>query len=97
VANGTISATEGVGGPTAAAANKIADHVRRRTQVNVESSSDGDALAIGSLYGLIQQAQESNTEDNAGNLTVYRTDGTTELAQKPIVTDVAADPVVGIS
>jgi hypothetical protein len=54
-------------------------------------------LSIGSLYGLIQQAQESNTEDNAGNLTVYRTDGTTELAQKPIATDGTAEPVVGIS
>jgi 23S rRNA U2552 (ribose-2'-O)-methylase RlmE/FtsJ len=81
----------------AAAANKLADHARRRTQANVESSSDGDSLSIGSLYGLIQQAQESNTEDNAGKLTVYRTDGTTELAQKDIATDAGAEPVVGVS
>jgi hypothetical protein len=83
------------------AANKVpdqfADVARRRTQANVELSPYGDALSIGSLYGLIQQAQESNTEDNAGNLTVYRTDGTTELAQKSIATDGTAEPVVGIS
>jgi len=81
--------------PTDAA--MFADVARRRTQANVETSDYGDALSIGSLYGLIQQAQESNTEDNAGNLTVYRTDGTTELAQKPIATDGTAEPVVGIS
>jgi hypothetical protein len=82
---------------TAAAANKLADHARRRTQANVETSDDGDALSVGSLYGLIQQAQESNTEDNAGKLTVYRTDGTTVLAQKDIATDTGSEPVVGIS
>ena len=82
---------------TAAACNKIADHSRRRTQVNVEASSDGDALDYGSLYGLIQQGQESNTEDSPGNLRVYRTDGSTVLATRPITTDATADPVTGIS
>lgn len=81
----------------ASAANKIADHVRRRTQANVEASSDGDALSVGSEYGMIQQCQESNVVDNAGYLTVYKTDGTTELAQRAITTDADAEPVTGIS
>jgi hypothetical protein len=79
-----------------ATCNKIADHVSRRTQANVEASSDGDTLGVGSLYGFIQMAQESNTADNAGKLTVYKTDGTTELAQKTLTTDDAAEPITGI-
>jgi hypothetical protein len=77
--------------------NKIADHVRRRSQANVEASSDGDALTIESIYGLIQQAQESNTSATPGSLTVYRTDGTTVLGTKTISTNASADPVDGIS
>jgi len=94
-----VIATDAIGAAeiSAAAANKIADHVRRRTQANVEASSDGDTLGISSEYGMIQQAQESNTVDNAGKLTTYRTDGTTELAQKTITTDDTAEPITGIS
>lgn len=92
-------ATDAIGAAeiSAAAANKLADHNRRRTQANVEASSDGDALSIGSLYGLIQQGQESNTVDNVGFLTVYKTDGSTELSQRPITSNAIAEPVTGIS
>lgn len=86
-----------IDGTLAALLNKVADHVRRRTQANVEASSDGDALAIGSEYGMIQQCQESNLVDNPGFQTVYKTDGTTELAQRAVTTDAAAEPVTGIS
>lgn len=79
------------------AANKVADHVRRRTQANVEASSDGDTLGISSLYGMIQMNQESNLVDNPGFLTIYQTDGTTELAQKAVTTDASGEPVTGIS
>lgn len=81
----------------AAAANKIADHVRRRTQANVEASSDGDSLDKSSLYGLIQQAQDSNSYENAGELTIYKTDGTTELGRLDLETDAAAEPITGTS
>lgn len=81
----------------AAALSKIADGVLRRKQANVEASSDGDAIAdAGSLYGMVQQVRQSNTVDNAGFLTVYETDGTTELEQLPLDTDAAADPIVGV-
>lgn len=78
-------------------ANKIADVIIRRSQANVEVSTNGDTLELGSLYGLIQQAQEANTTDNIGKLTIYQTDGVTELAQKDIATDVTAEPMTGVS
>ena len=80
---------------SAATCNKIADHVRRRTQANVEASSDGDTLSLLSLYGVIQQIQESNAVGTT--LTVYRTDGTTSLGTRTLATDPAADPVTGVS
>lgn len=80
---------------SAATCNKIADHVRRRTQANVEASSDGDALSLLSEYGFIQQAQESSA--SGSTLTVKRTDGTTTLGTRTLATDAAADPVTGVS
>jgi hypothetical protein len=78
-------------------ANKLADHFKRRTQANTEASSDGDAISLGCLYGLIQQAQESNTTATPGSLTVYEVDGTTVLGTKTVSTDPTADPIDGIS
>lgn len=83
------------GALAAAACDKIADHGRRRTQANVEASSDGDAVSLGSLYGQIQADQESAL--SAGTLTVYKTDGTTSLGTKTVTSDPAAEPVTGIS
>jgi hypothetical protein len=80
---------------SAATCNKIADHVRRRTQANVEASSDGDTLALSSLYGLIQQIQEAAAVGTT--LTIYKTDGTTSLGTKTLATDPAAEPVTGVS
>jgi len=40
---------------------------------------------------------ESNTDDNAGFLTIYQTDGVTEVAQKAVATDASADPITGVS
>lgn len=81
----------------ATVAAKIADTILRRHQANAEGSSDGDSLSVSSLYGMIQQAQESNTVDNAGELTIYQTNGTTELGRKTVDTDADAEPVVGVS
>jgi hypothetical protein len=80
---------------SAATCNKIADHARRRTQANVEASSDGDTLSIGSEYGLIQQAQNSDTTTNPGKLTSFKTNGD-ELGQKTLTTDGTAEPITGI-
>lgn len=96
---GTVLYTIRVAAPfhlTAANANKIADHVRRRTQASVEASSNGDALSMGSEYGFIQQAQESNTVDNPGFLTIYQTDGVTQLGQRELTTSPSANKITGI-
>jgi len=92
VANTLQTSTE-----AAALANKIADHVRRRTQANVEASADGDAISLGSEYGAIQMMQESDAEVSPGNLRTYKTDGTTSLGDKVLNTDAAAVPITGIS
>lgn len=75
--------------------NRIADHVRRRQQPNVEASSDGDPLSLSSEYGFIQQVQESAVSGNL--LTVKKTDGTTTLGTKTIASDANADPIVSVS
>jgi hypothetical protein len=69
----------------------------RRTQANVEASSYGDTLSLTSLYGFIQQAQESNTTATAGVLTIYLVDGSTVLGTRTISTNAAAEPVTGVS
>lgn len=79
----------------AAVANKVADHVRRRTQANVEASSDGDAVSVGSEYGFIQQVQESAI--SGATLTIYKVDGTTSLGTKTVASDASASPVTGVS
>ena len=81
-----------IDGTAAAFCNKIADHVIRRNQSNVEASSDGDTLALGSQYGLVQQAQSSGPV-SAGNLPVYKTDGSTLLNNLPITSDPSAEPI----
>ena len=81
---------------SAAICNKIADHVRRSTQANVEASSDGDTLSKSSQYGAIQQIQKSNTTDTAGLLTIKKTDGTT-LGTLTLTSDAAGEPLTGVS
>lgn len=78
----------------AALGNRFADYIRRRTQANVEASSDGDALDLASLYGMIQQVQESAI--SGGTMTVKKSDGSTTLGTKAVTTDPAADPITGI-
>ena len=80
---------------SAAQCNAIADHVLRRNQSNVEASSNGDTLALSSVYGAVQQMQEASA--SGATLTVKRTDGTTTLGTKTLTTDAAADPVTGVS
>lgn len=81
---------------SAAAANKVADHVRRRTQANVEASTDGDTLSLKSEYGAIQQMQNSNTTDTPGSLTVKKTNGDA-LGTLTAASDSAAEPITGVS
>lgn len=64
---------------------KIADAVMRRHMSNVEASSDGDALDLSSLYGLVQQMQEAAISGTT--LTAKKTDGSTTLGTKTLTLD----------
>jgi hypothetical protein len=77
------------------ACEKIADILLRRTMANVEGSSNGDALSVNSLYGAVQQAQESAI--SGATQTIKKTDGATTLGTKTISTSAGADPIRGIS
>lgn len=74
------------------AGNKIADHVNRRTQANVEASSDGDAISFRSIYGatakLVNKVSISGT-----TLTVTKSDDATSLGTQALTTDAAALPI----
>lgn len=84
-------------GITATAGNWIADHVLRRRAANAEASSEGDTIVgADSLYGMVQQHRAADTTTNPGSLTIFESDGTTELEQIPLATDPAADPVTGM-
>jgi len=79
----------------AAGANKLADHVMRRTYANARASADGDAVAFRSLLGaigkLINRWQISGT-----TLTVFQEDDATSTAPggtQTVTTDAAADPI----
>lgn len=91
-----ILADTGTDGVALAAAtlNKIADHMLRRQMANVEASSDGDALSVASLYGAIQQGQESSISGTTQ--TVRKTDGTT-LGTKTLTKTPGDDPIRGIT
>ncbi len=78
---------------SAAQMNKIADHVRRRTQANVKASSDGDTISKGSEYGAIQQMQKSSVSGSL--LTILNPDGST-LGTLALTSDVAAEPITSI-
>jgi hypothetical protein len=74
--------------------NKVADHVHRRHQANVELSIDGDALDKYSQYGAIQQMQHSAIVN--GQLVINKTDGT-QLGSLAITVANGALPITGVS
>jgi hypothetical protein len=95
--------TLAVGAITAAqlaldACQKIADILARRHTSAIEASTYGETLDVNSLYGALAMStgHKRDTTTHADALTVYRADGTTELAQLPLVTDVDAAPIVEI-
>jgi hypothetical protein len=75
---------------------RIADIVLRRATSNVEASSDGDALSVKSLYGMIAQGVH-NTQVSGTTLTVTKSDDTTVLGTRTVTTDPTAEPIIGIN
>jgi len=79
-------------GFSAAERNGIADAVLTRDVASVEAAAGEHSLCY-----LVLAAGESNTVDNPGYLTVYRTDGLTEFVRKTIASSPSANPITGIS
>jgi len=80
---------------SAAAGNKIADHVLRRHFSQAEASSDGNTLTFRSLIGA--GAKLVNKIAIGGStLTVYKTDDATSLGTQAVTTDAGADPITGL-
>lgn len=70
----------------------IPDAIMARDVSNAEPSAEEHTLRF-----VVLQMTESNLVDNAGKLTVYQTDGATEVCQKSVTTDASADPITGVS
>ena len=75
---------------------KIADIILRRSTANVEASTEGDALALRSLYGMIAQAVH-NTQVSGTALSVTKSDDTTVLGTRTVTLDPAAQPITGLN
>ncbi len=91
IASGGIAAAS----IAAAAANKIADHILRRTYANVRASSDGDAVSLRSLLGGLAKLV-NKWSISSGTLTVYHEDDTTSAGTQTVTTNAAADPITSI-
>ena len=63
----------------------IADTTLRRSTANIEASSDGDALSVASLYGLMQKFFEAAI--SGATVTINKADGTTELGTQTVETN----------
>lgn len=75
---------------------KIADILLRRSTANIEASSEGDALALRSLYGMIAQAVH-NTQVSGTSLSVTKSDDSTVLGTRTVTLDPAAQPITGLN
>jgi hypothetical protein len=95
--------TLAVGAITAAqlaldACQKIADILARRHTSAIEASPHGETLVVNSLYGALAMTtgHKRDTTTHADALTVFQSNGTTELAQVPLQTDALAAPIVEV-
>lgn len=75
--------------------NKIADIILRRATSSVEASSDGEALSMRSLYGMIAQGVHK-TSISGTTLTVTKSDESTTLGTRTITTNASALPITGL-
>ena len=76
----------------AAAANKIADHIWRRTFANIRASSDGDSPTFRSGLGLMGKFVNRLYRSGA-NLLITQENDTTTFGTQAMTTDSGADPI----
>lgn len=82
----------------AVVANKLADHVVRRSLASALASSDGDTKAFRSLAGAVSKLVNKTHPDTVDNtkLNIYETDDTTVLGAQTMTKDSSASPVTGL-
>lgn len=85
----------GAAAVAAGAANKLADHVLRRSLASVQASSDGDAVSFRSALGAVRKLV-NKWSISGGTLTVYHEDDTTSAGTQTVTTNAAADPITSI-
>jgi hypothetical protein len=80
------------------ACQKLADVLARRHTSAIEASANGESLDVNSLYGALAMStgHKRDTTTHADKLTVFQSNGTTELAQVSITVDAAAEPIVEV-
>jgi hypothetical protein len=76
---------------TVAERNAVADALLQRDVSNVEAAALEHSLCF-----VVLAMSESNTTANANCLTVFRSDGVTQFAQKTIFTSSTAVPITGV-
>lgn len=79
-----------------ASANKIADHVLRRSWATAAGSADGDALAFRSLLGAVAKLV-NRVGISGATLTVYEDDDLTALGTQAVTSDAAAEPITQVN
>lgn len=79
----------------AAAANKIADHVLRRSLTNARASSDGDSVIFRSILGAMSKLVNRVKRDGTV-LTVYQEDDVSSAGTQTLVVDATAASVVEV-
>ena len=80
----------------AAERNRIADHVWRRNNTNIEASSDGDTLDGQSPYGAVARLSNGYQAGGPSTMQILKADKTTVLDTHDITKDASADPITAI-
>lgn len=76
----------------AATANKIADHILRRSLALARASSDGDTAAFRSLLGGLSKLV-NRVNVTAGSMITYEENDSTPFGTQGVTTDVNAEPI----
>jgi hypothetical protein len=91
LADGAIAAAKIASG----AANKIADHVLRRSWASAASSADGDTKAFRSLLGAVAKLVNKLAVSN-DTLTIYEANDSTALGTQTVTSSADAEVITGL-
>lgn len=102
VASGGITATSiaadaiGAAELSAAAANKLADHIIRRALADARASSDGDSVVFRSILGAMSKLVNKVAVDGTDLEIFDETDAGAPFGVQAITTDGAAEPITSL-